>query len=132
MKAGIAIYNILYPNVQVAALVGRRIYPESAPEGEQMPYIVYSVVGNSPVETKQETVVDEAQIEIFCVDNTYTGCMTLADTVRDTLDRAEYYNADITKEIDVQSMMYTNEVTEVNQDRNTYVAIQDYTMRIKK
>ena len=26
----------------------------------------------------------------------------------------------------------TNEVTEVNQDRNTYVAIQDYTMRIKK
>lgn len=132
MKAGIAIYAILSNKAAITDLVSTRIYPESAPEGAQMPYIVYSVVGNSPVETKEETVVDEAQIEVFSVDKTYGNCMTLADTVRKVLDRVEYTNTDLGKEIDVQSMIYTNEVTEVNQDRNTYVAIQDYTMRIKK
>lgn len=132
MKAGIAIYAILSDRTAITDLVSTRIYPESAPEGAQMPYIVYSVVGNSPVETKGETVIDEAQIEVFSVDRTYGSCMTLADTVRKVFDRADYINTDLGKEIDVQSMMYTNEVTEVNQDRNTYVAIQDYTMRIKK
>lgn len=132
MKAGIAIYAILSNKAEITNLVGTRIYPESAPEGAAMPYIVYSVVGNSPVETKGETVVDEAQIELFSVDRTYGSCMTLADIVRKVFDRADYVNTDLGKEIDVQSMMYTNEVTEVNQDRNTYVAIQDYTMRIKK
>jgi len=132
MKAGIAIYAILSNKASITNLVSTRIYPESAPEGAQMPYIVYSVVGNSPVETKGETVVDEAQIEVFSVDRTYSSCMTLADTVRKVFDRADYINTNLGKEIDVQSMMYTNEVTEVNQDRNTYVAIQDYTMRIKK
>lgn len=132
MKAGIAIYAILSTKTAITDLVSTRIYPESAPEGATMPYIVYSVVGNSPVETKDETVVDEAQIELFSVDNTYGSCMTLADTVRKVLDRVQYTNTNVGKEIDVQSMIYTNEVTEVNQDRNTYVAIQDYTMRIKK
>ena len=132
MKAGIAIYAILSNKVSITNLVDTRIYPESAPEGATMPYIVYSVVGNSPVETKDETVVDEAQIELFSVDSSYGSCMTLADTVRKVLDRVQYTNTNVGKEIDVQSMIYTNEVTEVNQDRNTYVAIQDYTMRIKK
>ena len=132
MKAGIAIYAILSNKVSITNLVDTRIYPESAPEGATMPYIVYSVVGNSPVETKDETVVDEAQIELFSVDSSYGSCMTLADTVRKVLDRVQYTNTNVGKEIDVQSMIYTNEVTEVNQDRNTYVAVQDYTMRIKK
>ena len=63
MKAGIAIYAILSNRASITDIVSTRIYPESAPEGAAMPYIVYSVVGNSPVETKEETVVDEAQIE---------------------------------------------------------------------
>ena len=132
MKAGIAIYAILSNRAAVTDLVSTRIYPESAPEGAAMPYIVYSIVGNTPAETKGETVIDEAQIELFCVAKRYSGCMTLADTVRSVLDRSDYTNTDAGKEIDVRSIIYTNEVTEVNQDRNTYVAIQDYTMRIKK
>lgn len=132
MKAGIAIYGILTNTPAVTDLVSTRIYPESAPEGATMPYIVYSVVGNTPTETKEETVIDEAQIEVFSVQTTYGSCMTLADVVRRALDRVEYINDVAGQEIDVQSILYTNEVTEVNQDRNTYVAIQDYTMRIKK
>jgi hypothetical protein len=132
MKAGIAIYGMLANKQAIIDIVDTRIYPESAPEGAVNPYIVYSIVGNSPVETKEETVIDEAQIEIFCVTRTYSSAMDLADTVRGVLDRRDYTNTDAGKEIDVQSVLYTNEVTEVNQDRNTYVAIQDYTMRIKK
>ncbi len=132
MKAGLAIYGILTASGKVTDEVATRIYPEAAPEGATMPYIVYSIVGNSPVETKKETGIDEAQIELFTVASTYTETMTVADIVRETLDRAEFLSVSVGKEIDVRSIMYTNEVTEVNQDRNTYVAIQDYTMRIKK
>lgn len=132
MKAGIAIYAILSNRQAVTDLVGTRIYPESAPEGATMPYIVYSIVGNTPTETKEDTVIDEAQIELFSVDDSYGDCMTLADTVRAAMDRIQYENKQAGREIDVRSVMYTNETTEVNQDRDTYVAIQDYTMRISK
>lgn len=132
MKAGLAIYHILYNDSRVSSAVSDRIYPELAPEGATIPYIVYSIVGNTPVDTKEETVIDEASIELFCVSNKYKNCMTLADDVRSAMDRAQHSNTDPGLEIDVRSIIYTNEVTEVNQDRNTYVAIQDYTMRIKK
>lgn len=132
MKAGLAIYHILYNDSNVSSTVGDRIYPELAPEGATTPYIVYSIVGNTPVDTKEETVIDEASIELFCVNNKYKNCMTMADDVRSAMDRAQHTSTAAGLEIDVQSIIYTNEVTEVNQDRNTYVAIQDYTMRIKK
>ena len=132
MKAGLAIYHILYNDSEVSSTVSDRIYPEIAPEGATIPYIVYSIVGNTPVETKEETVIDEATIELFTVSNKYKNLMTLADKVRTAMDRAQYTSTAGGAEIDVQSIMYTNEVTEVNQERNTYVAIQDYTMRIKK
>ena len=132
MKAGLAIYHILYNDSDVSSTVSDRIYPEIAPEGATIPYIVYSIVSNTPVETKEETVIDEATIELFTVSNKYKNLMTLADKVRSAMDRAQYTSTAAGLEITVQSIIYTNEVTEVNQERNTYVAIQDYTMRIKK
>ena len=58
--------------------------------------------------------------------------MALADAVRTALDRSDYQSVVPSLEIDVRSIQYTNEVTEVSADRKTYVAIQDYTIRIAR
>ena len=133
MKVGLAIYNLLTNDATVNGRVGGRIFPEFAKEAASMPYLVYSVISNSPSDTKDGTPVDEAQCEIFCVSNTYGSANDLADLVRAALDRKGVTVNDASAgDITVQSIHYTNEVTEVSADRNTYIAVQDYTFRIKR
>jgi len=133
MKVGLAIYNLLTNDSPVNTLVGGRIYPELAKEGVAMPYIVYSVVSNSPSDTKDGTPIDEAQCEIFSVGPTYQACNNLADLVRAALNRKGVTVTDASAgNITVQSIHYTNEITEVSADRKTYIAVQDYTFRIKR
>lgn len=133
MKVGLAIYNLLVNDSAVNTQTGGRIYPELAKEGVAMPYIVYSVVSNSPSDTKDGTPIDEAQCEIFSVGQTYQACNNLADKVRAALDRKGVTVSDASAgDITVQSIHYTNEITEVSADRKTYIAVQDYTFRIKR
>lgn len=126
MKVGAAIYSMLKDDSAVAALVGTRIYPELAEEGAATPYVVYSVVSNTPVDTKDSAPVDEAQLEVFSVANTYAAANDLADKVRAALARQEKVVYDT---VTVQSVKYTNEVTEVSAERNLFISVQDYTAR---
>ena len=127
MKVGAAIYSMLKDDSAVAALVGTRIYPELAEEGAATPYVVYSVVSNTPVDTKDSAPVDEAQLEVFSVADTYAAANDLADKVRDALARKSKLVYDLAT---VQSIKYTNEVTEVSAERNMYISVQDYTVRL--
>jgi hypothetical protein len=129
MKVGSALRGLLVADTAVGLLASGRIYPELAPEGAAMPYIVYSVVSNSPADSKDGTPVDQAQVEVYSVDDSYAGVNDLADKVRAALDRKSKTTTGDTA-IVVQSVQYTNEVTEVSDDRKTYVSIQDYTFRI--
>lgn len=126
MKVGAAIYSMLKDDSAVSALVGTRIYPELAEEGAATPYVVYSVVSNTPVDTKDSAPVDEAQLEVFSVADTYAAANDLADKVRAALSRQEKVVYDT---VTVQSIKYTNEVTEVSAERNLFISVQDYTAR---
>ena len=118
MKVGAAIYNLLTTDAAVSALVGTRVFPELAVEGGEDPYIVYSVVSNTPVDTKDKAPVDEAQIEVFSVANTYAKANDLADKVRAALSRKGSFLYDT---VTVQSIQYTNEVVEVTPERDFYI-----------
>ena len=129
MKVGLALYQL----IDGAGLVGGRIYPEQAPYGAATPYIVYTVTSNRPVDDKRRTPIDEANVDIVSVHSSYGNCMSLADNVRQALDRksAEVTDA-VAGNIDVQSIRYTNETTEISSDRQLYAAIQEYTIRITR
>ena len=129
MKVGAAIYSLLVNDSAVSALVGTRIYPELAEEGASAPYIVYSVVSNTPSDTKEGTPIDDAQLEIFSVGNTYAAANDLADKVRAALDRKSQI---VVGTVTVQSIQYTNEVVEVSEKRDLYISVQDYTTRITR
>lgn len=130
MKVGACINRMLLNDSSVSTLVGTRIYPERAPEGAAAPFIVYSVVSNQPSDTKNGTPIDEAQVEVFSVAKTYADTNTLADFVRTALDRQSVEVVVNSNTIKVESVQYTNEVTEVDTDKNLFVAVQDYTFRI--
>lgn len=132
MKVGLAIHAILTGDSPVNSAVSGRLYPELAPEGAAMPYLVYSVVSNTPSDAKDGTPIDEAQVELFSVASTYSAANDLADKVRAAMDRTSTTVSVAEGDITVQSCHYTNEVTEVSADRKTYVSIQDYTIRIKR
>jgi hypothetical protein len=132
MKVGLAIRQLLVDDTPVQALVSGRIYPELAAEGAQAPYVVYSVMSNAPQDTKNGTPIDEANVEIISVARSYGAANDLADKVRAALDRANVSVAVGEGTVMVQSIQYTNEITQVSEDRQYYAAVQDYTIRIKR
>jgi len=132
MKVGLAIRQLLVDDTPVQTLVSSRIYPEIAAEGAVPPYLVYTILGNSPVDTKHNTPIDEANIEVISVSRSYSEANDLADKVRAALDRANVSVAVGEGTVVVQSIQYTNETTEVSTDRQYYAAVQDYTIRIKR
>lgn len=130
MKVGAALMRILTTNSDVTGMVSARLYPERAPEGAAAPFIVYSIVSNQPSDSKNGTPIDEAQVEVFSVASTYADTNKLADFVRAAVDRQSTEVLVDSELVKVESIQYTNEVTEVDTDKNLFVAVQDYTIRI--
>jgi hypothetical protein len=129
MKVGLAIYNILQNDAGVTAIVGTRIFPETAPQGQATPYIVYSVLSNTPSDVKEDSrTIDVADIEIYSVETTYSNAVTLGGAIRDALDRkVGTFNT-----VHLQTTNYRNERMEVNDTRLLWANVQDYEIRIKR
>ena len=115
-------------NISVQEVVLNKIFPELAPPDIDAPYIVYSVVSNSPSETKNNNGdIDTASIEVYGFQDTYNKAVDLGVSVRAALDRKTgTYNT-----IEIQSTNYVNEQMDVNEARKLWAAIQDYSIRIK-
>ena len=115
-------------NISVEEVVLNKIFPELAPPDIDAPYIVYSVVSNSPSETKNNNGdIDTASIEVYGFQDTYNKAVDLGVSVRAALDRKTgTYNT-----IEIQSTNYVNEQMDVNEARKLWAAIQDYSIRIK-
>ena len=89
--------------------------------------MVYSVVSNSPTDTKEDNGnVDEASIEIYCFNTTYSTSIDLGVAVRAALERKNGTFGGV----EIQSINYLNEQMDVNPERSIWVAIQDYKIRI--
>ena len=129
MKVGKAIYYLLSNATDVTNIVGTKIFPETAPQVQATPYVVYSVISNSPSDVKESgETIDVAQVEIFSVETTYHGAVTLGAAIREALDRkVGTFNS-----VQLQTTSYKNESMEVNDTRLLWADIQDYEIRIKK
>ena len=123
-----SVSNVLIDNITVQEMILTKIFPELAPPDIDAPYIVYSVVSNSPSETKNANGdIDTASIEVYGFQDTYNKAVDLGVSVRAALDRKTgTYNT-----IQIQSTNYVNEQMDVNEARKLWAAIQDYSIRIK-
>ena len=128
MRVGIAIYNLLSNEAKVTSVVGTKIFPETAPQGQAPPYVVYSVISNAPSNVKETgKTIDVAQVEIYSVETTYKKAITLGIGIRTALDRkVGNFNG-----VDLQTSSYKNEMMEVNDTRLLWANIQDYEISVK-
>jgi len=115
-------------NISVEEMAVNKIFPELAPPDIDAPYVVYSVVSNSPSDTKNANGdIDTASIEVYGFQDTYNKAVDLGVSIRAALDRKTgTYNT-----IEIQSTNYVNEQMDVNEARKLWAAIQDYSIRIK-
>jgi hypothetical protein len=121
-------YNGSITNITVQEMILTKIFPELAPPDIDAPYVVYSVVSNSPSETKNANGdIDTANVEVYGFQDTYNKAVDLGVSVRAALDRKTgTYNT-----IEIQSTNYVGEQMDVNEARKLWAAIQDYSIRIK-
>ena len=82
---------------------------------------IYNILSNATA------VTDEAAVEVYCFNTKYSTAIDLGVAVRAALERKNGTFGGV----QIQSINYTNEQMDVNPERSIWVAIQDYTIRIK-
>jgi hypothetical protein len=129
MKIGLAIYNILNNDTDVAALVSTKIFPNVAKQGTAFPFIVYQTTDVEPNDTKDGvSTLDSNGFEVLCFAESYSAAVGLAQKVRIALDRKSgTYNT-----VKVQSIQFNSvdEDFEIKGDgRGIYVQTLSFDLR---
>jgi hypothetical protein len=124
---GKAIYDILSDTAGVTALVSTRIYPDIATQGAVYPFVVYSVEGTLPTDTKDgPSGLDVVQVAVMIYANTYTAAQDIAGAVRTALDRTAGTFASVV----VQSIKFDGQSSaSMNLDKQVYIVEQTYSVR---
>ena len=126
-KVGKAIYNILSNNSGVTSIT-TRISPLLIGQTLNLPAVVYSQTDTDPNDTKNGvSLLDEVQVEVDAIAETYEGAEDLASAIRTALDR---YTG-TANGVKVQSVQFNNESDTLEKVQNgLYTITQDYTFRI--
>ena len=127
-KVGKAIYNILSNNSGVTSIT-TRISPLLIGQTLNLPAVVYSQIDTDPNDTKNGvSLLDEIQVEVDAIAETYAGAEDLAAAIRTALDR---YTG-TANGVKVQSVQFNNESDTLEKVQNgLYTITQDYTFRIE-
>ena len=125
---GKAIYAILSTAVPVTGVVSTRIYPDMATQDAIYPFVVYSITGILPSNTKDHaSQMDEVTASVICYADSYNGVQDLSEKVRAALDgktRGTYGG------VSLQSIRITDQIsTQMNIDKLVYIVDQTYQIR---
>jgi len=125
---GKAIYAILSTAVPVTSIVSTRIYPDMATQDAIYPFVVYSITGILPSNTKDHaSQMDEVTASVICYADSYNTVQDLAEKVRAALDgkTRDNYGG-----ISLQSIRITDQLsTQMNIDKLVYIVDQTYQIR---
>ena len=125
---GKALYAILSTAVPVTGIVSTRIYPDMATQDATYPFVVYSITGILPSNTKDHaSQMDEVTASVICYADSYNGVQDLSEKVRAALDgktRGTYGG------VSLQSIRITDQLsTQINIDKLIYIVDQTYQIR---
>jgi len=89
------LYTSLGSHSGLGALVGARIYPDVAPIGVASPYVVWSEVGNTPMNNMAGGTPDmnNYRVQIVCLALTAASARDVADQVRAAMTTASGFKA---------------------------------------
>jgi len=127
---GKVIYGRLTTDAAVTGICGLSIYPDIAPQNVQYPFIVYTITNSIPVDFKDgQSNLEEINIQIDVYTNNYETTQTLANNVRNRLDRF----VGTVNGISVQTIKYISSDSQVyNADLNVYWMSVDFMANMKR
>lgn len=133
--AGKALYNILSNAAGVTAIVSTRIYPDTAPQGSTLPYVVYSAISSVPQNTKDVPAkIDHVRVQIDCYAATTASAAgqdiaeALSEAVRAAIDGIM---PGVYGTVVVDGIQFENENSAVNEEVDIFRRSADYQIRIK-
>tara|TARA_R110000823_G_scaffold23489_1_gene70071 strand:+ start:393 stop:782 length:390 start_codon:yes stop_codon:yes gene_type:complete len=127
---GKVIYGRLTTDTAVTDICGLNIYPDIAPQNVQYPFMVYSIINSLPVDFKDgQSNLEEITLQIDVYTNNYETTQTLANNVRNRLDRF----VGTVNGVSVQTIKYMSSDSQVyNADLNVYWISIDFMAKMKR
>ena len=127
---GKVIYGRLTTDAAVTGICGLNIFPDIAPQNMQYPFMVYTIVNSLPVDFKDgQSNLEEITLQIDVYTNNYETTQTLANNVRNRLDRF----VGTVNNISVQTIKYMSSDSQVyNADLNVYWMSMDFMAKMKR
>jgi len=127
---GKVIYGRLTTDAAVTGICGLNIFPDIAPQNVQYPFMVYTIVNSLPVDFKDgQSNLEDITLQIDVYTNNYETTQTLANNVRNRLDRF----VGTVNSISVQTIKYMSSDSQVyNADLNVYWMSMDFMAKMKR
>ena len=127
---GKVIYGRLTTDAAVTGICGINIFPDIAPQNVQYPFMVYTIINSLPVDFKDgQSNLEEITLQIDIYTNNYETTQTLANNVRNRLDRF----VGTVNSISVQTIKYMSSDSQVyNADLNVYWMSMDFMAKMKR
>ena len=127
---GKVIYGRLTTDAAVTGICGLNIFPDIAPQNVQYPFMVYTIINSLPVDFKDgQSNLEEITLQIDVYTNNYETTQTLANNVRNRLDRF----VGTVNSISVQTIKYMSSDSQVyNADLNVYWMSIDFMAKMKR
>ena len=127
---GKVIYGRLTTDAAVTGICGLNIFPDIAPQNVQYPFMVYTIINSLPVDFKDgQSNLEEITLQIDLYTNNYETTQTLANNVRNRLDRF----VGTVNSISVQTIKYMSSDSQVyNADLNVYWMSMDFMAKMKR
>ena len=127
---GKVIYGRLTTDAAVTGICGLNIFPDIAPQNVQYPFMVYTIINSLPVDFKDgQSNLEEITLQIDVYTNNYETTQTLANNVRNRLDRF----VGTVNSISVQTIKYISSDSQVyNADLNVYWMSMDFMAKMKR
>ena len=127
---GKVISGRLTTDAAVTGICGLNIFPDIAPQNVQYPFMVYTIINSLPVDFKDgQSNLEEITLQIDVYTNNYETTQTLANNVRNRLDRF----VGTVNSISVQTIKYMSSDSQVyNADLNVYWMSMDFMAKMKR
>ena len=127
---GKVIYGRLSTDAAITGVCGTNIFPDIAPQNVQYPFMVYTIVNSTPVDFKDgQSNLEEINVQIDVYTNNYETTQTLANNVRNRLDR---FSGSVNG-VSVQTITYVSSDSQVyNADLNVYWMSIDFNAKMKR
>ena len=127
---GKVIYGRLTTDAAVTGICGLNIFPDIAPQNVQYPFMVYTIINSLPDDFKDgQSNLEEITLQIDVYTNNYETTQTLANNVRNRLDRF----VGTVNSISIQTIKYMSSDSQVyNADLNVYWMSMDFMAKMKR